>query len=247
VIRATVTLDKQDEFASHYVACWAQDNCLIRCWHEHKTIAEAATCIQRTDGLVRAVTEGRERSLTYEEQEGLVRALLELYHAERARSRKDDKTGLLNERGFREVLSDEMARSRRYPRPLTIVYIDLDDFKAVNDEHGHPTGDLVLRIVGETMRRAVREVDCVARLHGDEFALLFPEANAVSASRIVGKLKSILEDTMKAHQWKITLSIGAVTFKTPLAAPDYMIEQADKLMYSVKRTGKNRAASLTLD
>jgi diguanylate cyclase (GGDEF)-like protein len=139
------------------------------------------------------------------------------------------------------------ARARRHLRPLTVVYVDFDGFKALNDEKGHRIGDLVLKVVGETMGHAVREVDFVARLHGDEFALLFPETNAESARLIVGKLKNTLGDKMEADQWKITFSIGVVTFKTPRAAPDYMIEQADKLMYLVKRSGKDRISSLVLD
>jgi diguanylate cyclase (GGDEF)-like protein len=74
---------------------------------------------------------------------------------------------------------------------MTIVYIDLDGFKTVNDEKGHRIGDQVLRVVAETKAHGVREVDFVARLHGDEFALLFPEANAGNARLIVGKLKTI--------------------------------------------------------
>jgi len=247
VIKANVTLGNQDEFSTHYVVCWVQDNCQIRCWHQHRTVAEAAACVQNAGGFIRAVTNGRERSLTYEEQEGSVRAFLDLYLAERKLSRKDDKTDALNERGFREVLRYEMAHARRHLRPLTIVYVDLDGFKQVNDKLGHSTGNLVLKVVAETMRRAVREVDFVARLHGDEFALLFPETNAASARFIVGKLKEILGDTMKAYEWSVTFSIGVVTFKTPPAAPDYVIETADKAMYSVKRTGKNRLSSLVVD
>jgi len=247
VIRANITLDRDDEVTSHYVAFCLQDNQPVSCFHQHKTVSEAAACIQGPGGGVRAITDGRIRPLTYEEQGLLIKALSALYFSERKLSHADDKTGLLNERGFRQVLNQEMARSRRTLRPMTLVYIDLDGFKAVNDEKGHRIGDQVLRVVAETMARGVREVDFVARLHGDEFALLFPEANVGNARLIVGKLKTILGDTMKGYQWNITFSIGVVTFKTPPRAPDYMIDEADKVMYMVKRSGKDRVSSLVLD
>src|SRR5438128_11157277 len=84
-------------WATHYVAGWVQDNCQIRCWHQHKTVSEAVACVDSVTGFVMAVTDGRERHLNYEEQGALVRVLLTLYLGERERSRKDHKTGALNE------------------------------------------------------------------------------------------------------------------------------------------------------
>lgn len=247
MIQANLSPGDQSEFTTHYVACWVQDNCQIRCWHQHKIISEAANCIQTPGGFIRAVSNGRERCLTYEEQEQYIRALLTLYIAERDSSRRDGTTGALNERGFREQLSHEMSRFRRHQRPLTVVYLDLDGFKTVNDTLGHSTGNVVLRVVAQTMQRSVRDVDFVARLHGDEFALLLPETSGKSARVVVEKLKNTLSDTMKAHEWNVTFSIGVVTFKSPPAAADYMIETADKAMYTVKRTGKDRISSLVVD
>ena len=247
MISAKVTLDKYDEFASHYVACSVQDNCQIPCWHRHKTVAEAAACIQSAGGFVRAVANGRMRFLTYEEQEGLIAALSRLFFAEKELSRKDDTTGALNKRAFREVLSYEIKRTRRQLRPLTVVYIDLDGFKEVNDVLGHDTGDLVLKVVVWTMQSTLREVDAVARFGGDEFALLLPEASGQNARLVLDKIQKALKDAMKTYKWDITFSMGAVTFRNPPATADYMINTAEKAMRCVKRSGKNHTSYLVLD
>ncbi len=177
MIRANVTPDRQDQSTTHYVAFSFQDNCLIPCCHQHNTIREAvASCIRNIDDTVKAFTDGRKRRLTDEEHEAFRKALLELLIYERELARRDDTTGALNRLGFREVLGRaafrealwyESKHSRRYRRPLSVVYIDLDGFKRVNDTLGHSTGDEVLKIVASTMRSTLREVDCVARLHGE--------------------------------------------------------------------------------
>jgi diguanylate cyclase (GGDEF)-like protein len=246
VIRGNITLDQQDESASHYVACSVQDNCQIPCFHQHNTVAEAAACIESPSGFVRAVTNGRMRPLTYEEQEGLITALAALFFAEKELSRKDDTTGALNKRAFREVLGYEIKRTRRQLRPLTVVYIDLDGFKKVNDEVGHDTGDMVLKVVVWTMQSTLREVDSVARFGGDEFVLLLPEAGQ-NARLILDKIQKALTEAMQVYRWNVTFSMGVVTFRHPPATPDYMINTAEKTMRSVKRAGKNHTSYLVLD
>jgi diguanylate cyclase (GGDEF)-like protein len=248
VIRANATPDRQDESTTHYVAFSFQDNCLIPCWHQHNTIREAvASCIRNIDDTVKAITDGRERPLTAEEQAILFRALLELYLEEKEVAHRDDITGTLNKRAFVEVLTHESKRSRRLRRPLSVVYVDLDGFKKVNDVLLHSTGDKVLEVVARTMKRTLREMDFVSRLHGDEYALLLSETSYENAHVVVDKLRAALKSEMKAHGWKITFSIGVVTFRNPPNAPDYMIDQADKVMLSVKKTGKNRVSYLVLD
>jgi len=247
VIRAKLTLDRQDQSTTHYVACWFQDNCQIPCWHQHKTIPEAVACIQGIDSSVKAITDGRERPLTDEERDGLFRALLEALSDERELARRDDITGALNSRAFREVVRHESKRSRRSRLPLTVAYIDLDGFKKVNDLLLHSTGDKVLKVVAETMKSTLREMDSVSRLHGDEYALLLPETSAENARVVLDKLRVALKGAMKTNRWKITFSIGVVTFRNPPDAPDYLINEADKMMLSVKKTGKNRVSYLALD
>src|SRR5260370_9102586 len=103
--------------------------------------------------------------------------------AERARLViQDQLTNVLNARAFADGLSQELDRNRRYPRPLALLYMDLDNFKIINDTHGHQTGDAVLRLVADAMRSSVRHADVVGRLGGDEFAVLIPETDAQLAA-----------------------------------------------------------------
>lgn len=159
---------------------------------------------------------------------------------ERARysSREDALTGLANKAGFYQVVRSELEKSRRYRRPLTIAYIDLDNFKAVNDRHGHHIGDNLLTIVARTMRRRLRSSDLPARLGGDEFAILLPETGAVAAMGIVSTLHARLNEAMREHRWPVTFSTGIATFLRMPRGIDDLIREADELMYGVKHTRK---------
>lgn len=247
MIQAHATPDGQDQSTTHYVAFSFQDNCLIPCWHRHQTIREAvASCIRNIDDTVKAFTDGRERLLSAEEHSLLFRALLELYLEEKELACRDDITGELNRRAFIEVLTYESKRARRFRRPLSVAYLDLDGFKKVNDILGHSTGNKVLSVVARAMKTTLRDMDSVARLHGDEYALLLPETNCENVKVVMEKLRAALKSEMKANGWKITISIGVVTFRNPLRA-EYMIDVTDKVMLSVKRAGKNRISYLVLD
>lgn len=166
--------------------------------------------------------------------------LRELYGRERERSLTDPLTSLLNRRAFTEAVDLERQRVRRTLRPLTVVYVDLDYFKRINDEQGHAAGDALLRDVAECMLASVRSIDSVARLGGDEFSLLLPETGAEEARAAVTKLQQHLQDAMQLRRWSVTFSIGAVTFQSPADSAEAMIAQADRLMYEVKQSGKNR-------
>ncbi len=236
-----------DESSTHYVAYWSEANLVILCGHQHQALSEAVACIQGADGSVKAVTDSQERALTAEEKDDLCRSLVALYLRARELSRRDTKTGALNDRAFKELLTYEIKRSRRNVVPLTLVSLDLDGFKDINDNLGHSTGDLVLKVVTWTMQAALREIDSVARLGGDEFALLLPETSAEGARLVLDKLQNALKNAMKTYQWTVTFSVGVVTFKTPPATAEYMIDMADKTMLLVKKTGKNRVSYLVLD
>lgn len=157
---------------------------------------------------------------------------------ERELSRVDSLTGLWNARYFLELAGRETERSRRFARPITIAYIDLDNFKAVNDSKGHAEGDALLHEVGSQIRQGLRDQDVPARLGGDEFALLLPETSFENASVALRRLVESLRLMMKARHCPVTFSVGAVTFQTPLSSVDDMIGLADDLMYQVKTSGK---------
>jgi diguanylate cyclase (GGDEF)-like protein len=164
---------------------------------------------------------------------------------ERQLSRTDFLTGALNRRAFFEVAAAELARADRYQHPLSIIYIDLDDFKAVNDQLGHSVGDALLRTVASTIARSTRAIDATARMGGDEFIVLMPETGQEAARLIAPRLQGALLKEMQAHQWPVTFSLGALTCNPPSSSVDKLIGLADHLMYAAKRSGKNAIAYST--
>lgn len=151
----------------------------------------------------------------------------------------DPLTGLANTRAFLQHADEEINRSRRYRHPFSVAYVDVDDFKAVNDTLGHMAGDELLRTVAQTMRKALRNTDAVARLGGDEFAVLFPETAADEARETLQKLLRRLAVQMGRGKWPVTFSVGLMTFDTPPADTARMLALSDALMYEVKKSGKN--------
>lgn len=158
---------------------------------------------------------------------------------ERILSQLDPLTQIPNARSFYDALTAELNRAKRYRRPFTLAYLDLDNFKQVNDSFGHRRGDQVLQDVAQTMQNNIRITDKVARLGGDEFALLFPETEAEAAGNALRKLQNLVLEKMQAAGLPVTASIGAVTFREFPATTDELIRRADDLMYGVKKSGKN--------
>ena len=164
-----------------------------------------------------------------------------LYESERNLSRTDALTGLLNRRAFVEILERERERHARFPRPITVAYLDVDDFKKVNDGHGHAAGDDLLITAADAMEDTVRTVDSVGRLGGDEFALLMPETDAAAAKQAIEKVQRRLRDAAQGREWPATFSIGVVTFESVPGSAEEMLTVADSVMYSVKQSGKDRS------
>ena len=186
------------------------------------------------------ITERKKAEAALRESEVRLKEALE---RERGDARNDFLTQIPNRRAFYEIASTEVQRSRRYDRPLTLVYVDLDNFKAVNDSMGHETGDKLLVAVAATIQRAVRGSDTIARLGGDEFAVLLPESDKASGEVVARKLQDLLLQTMHEHNWPVTFSIGLVSYRTPPESVSEMIRKADEAMYSVKQRGKNSVAA----
>jgi len=170
----------------------------------------------------------------------LLTELRSTLEAERLLANIDPMTGALNRRSFNEIAEKKMIAAELNRRPYTMVYIDLDNFKALNDKLGHATGDRVLKTVVDTVQGQIRSTDFLARLGGDEFALLLTDLGQEGAHRIVQRLQQALLDRMKMHAWEgITFSIGVLTFLTMPASVDEMVSLTDTLMYEVKSGGKN--------
>ncbi len=175
-----------------------------------------------------------------------VSALRRSHNHQRELARTDDLTGVINRRSFFEASQQEINRARRHRHPFTVAYMDIDDFKLVNDNYGHSIGDTVLRSLTQTIKNNIREIDVVARLGGDEFVILMPETDEAAAQAVVERVHQSIMSTMRGYGWPITFSIGVVTWTTPPRTVDIMIKQADEAMYEVKNGGKNRITHLRL-
>jgi diguanylate cyclase (GGDEF)-like protein len=157
----------------------------------------------------------------------------------RALSLTDFQTGALNSRAFYNLAENEYRKGQRYQRPLSVAYITVDNFKAVNRQHGHTEGDRLLLQAARTLMRYLRATDRVARLGGDEFVVLLPETDREAAQVAIGKINQRLAAQMKEYQWPVTFSVGVVTFKSMPKSPRGLIGAAEKVMWAVKKEGKN--------
>jgi diguanylate cyclase (GGDEF)-like protein len=159
-------------------------------------------------------------------------------HAEAVRAASHDPlTGCLNHAAFHERLREEVSRAERRAEPFTLVLLDLEDFKAVNEHFGHLSGDAVLRTVGETLRAGVREYDHVARLGGDEFALVLPETDEREAASLVARILRSLEAAAMPGEMRLGAHSGVVEWR-PGEPPTAVIERADQAVRGDKRAAR---------
>lgn len=160
-------------------------------------------------------------------------------------SRTDALTNLHNRRSILELLEQELTRLRRKPAPLSVVILDLDHFKKVNDTWGHPMGDRVLQIAARILRESVRESDHVGRYGGEEFMLILPDTDLAEAMIVLERCRQqlIAADVVTDDQdrLQITASFGLVCQdRTPLLASQQLIQHADEALYAAKANGRNR-------
>ncbi len=204
------------------------------------------------------------KPLTFEEVDTRVRTMLkkrevfraleraneELQRANERMSRLvqfDEKTKLHNYRHFMERLVEEFKRARRYGNHLTLLMLDIDHFKSVNDRHGHLAGDQVLKEFGAIMARSARETDLIARYGGEEFAILLPQTTAVQGQRLGDRIRRSTEvfvfnsgDVQGGV--RITVSAGVATYpiNDRIQAPEDLVRAADEALYRAKEAGRNR-------
>ena len=145
-----------------------------------------------------------------------------------------------------ELAERELATATRYGRELSVLMLDVDHFKAINDVHGHQTGDLVLRSLGQVFRDMLREVDIVGRIGGEEFAAVLPETSVLRAFAVAERLRRAVETTeiplKQGLPIKITVSIGVTAASKSQENIDTLLARADQALYDAKHQGRNQVA-----
>lgn len=178
----------------------------------------------------------KERSLKRQAAEG------EFY---KELSRKDGLTDLYNHRFFHQLLETEISRGKRYNRVVSLIMIDIDNFKRFNDSHGHPAGDVALRQLARLLKQSSRACDFVARYGGEEFAIIAPEAPPDAARRMAERIRSEVADAAFEGEeampgGSLTISLGVATFPVQAADKSELVERSDQALYRAKALGRNR-------
>ena len=159
-------------------------------------------------------------------------------------ARSDGLTGLLNHRTFMEKLAEEYRRIDRLQRPFSILLMDIDKFKNVNDTYGHPVGDVAIKAVAKVLKDTVRGTDFVCRYGGEEFAVGMVDTDSAGASLMAERVRIIMEKTIvtkiAAADLKITLSIGVSSFPSDTTTLPDLVTLADNALYQAKRSGRNK-------
>lgn len=200
--------------------------------------------LERTLRILQEQDRAADRLMTVQQELAEKNAELEAAKAELERlSLTDALTGLANRRSLEATLGNEMRRAIRYHHPLSLLLLDLDHFKRVNDTYGHPVGDHVLRTVATILKTSLRETDTVARMGGEEFAVILPETRCEDAVRVAERLRSAVE----AHgcltptgTLPLTISIGVAVRQEGESTLESFVARADAALYEAKRRGRNR-------
>jgi diguanylate cyclase (GGDEF)-like protein len=170
-----------------------------------------------------------------------------LYQQIEGMARTDGLTGLLNHRTFTEKLADKHRELDRMPRPFSILLMDIDKFKAVNDKYGHPVGDQAIKAVARVLQDTIRSTDFVARYGGEEFAVGMIETDSTGAVLIAERVRRIMEQTSVTRvfdgELKVTLSIGVASFPEDTDTAAHLVTMADEALYHAKRSGRNRVCT----
>lgn len=199
----------------------------------HSFIAAAGAAAQADRPALRALLPFADRILRH------VRVRRNL----RVAAERDALTGLANHATLQRSLRLEIKRHERLARPLCIVMLDLDHFKAINDTHGHPAGDQVLKTVAAALSRATRETDVLARYGGEEFTLVMPETERANAENKVGELLEVVRRLQLGGVGTVTVSAGIASYPEDGLTPAAVLEAADRALYAAKDTGRDRAVT----
>jgi diguanylate cyclase (GGDEF)-like protein len=157
---------------------------------------------------------------------------------------RDSMTHLINHQHFLELLSQEVSRAERYKHPLSLLMADIDLFKVINDDFGHPAGDRVIKAVAGCLQQEMRESDHVARYGGEEYAIILPDTQIQDAYIVAERIRKKIESLRIKYEdnlIRFTMSLGITSFQTEEGtASDELIKRADSAMYQAKKQGRNQ-------
>ncbi len=162
-------------------------------------------------------------------------------------ARRDTLTGLVNRRGFQELFENELERARRTDGQLAVIVADLDHFKSLNDRFGHQAGDAALQRVAEIFETVTRRIDTVARIGGEEFAVIVPSTDHHAAYILAERMRREVRETFASDPSGLTVSIGVAAFGLHGASTEGLIRNADEALYAAKRLGRDRSVVYSQD
>ena len=157
----------------------------------------------------------------------------------------DGLTGCYNRRSFEMQLEHHLHLATRMRQPLSLIMLDVDKFKQINDKSGHETGDNALRMLADTLRAELRGVDIAARFGGDEFAVILPQANTDGAMIVAERLRAKIQETEVPGFGSVTASFGLATFPLHASSRDTLVAAADRALYKAKQSGRNQVCLRT--
>jgi len=208
------------------------------------SVVGTLVCGSRDAGALPEPAQKELAMLALQAAEALLRT--RLYEQAERLATTDGLTGLLNRRTFNAQLQGRLREAQRYNRPLSLLLLDVDHFKKVNDTFGHPTGDAVLKGIAAVAQKQARETDIVARYGGEEMALILPETDAAGAHAIAERIRKVVGATSHPTEQgaiQVTVSIGLATSPCPGDSAEAVLEAADKALYRAKQGGRNRVVA----
>jgi diguanylate cyclase (GGDEF)-like protein len=172
-----------------------------------------------------------------------------IHHQVQSMATTDGLSGLVNKRCFTSSLEKEFKMTMRYQNPLSLIMLDLDHFKEINDLYGHQAGDAVIREIAQILQKSLRDIDIPARYGGDELAIILPGTPPEQAFFVAKRIKKLVEGNVfhvREEESRITVSMGIASCPSPdIRRVEDLIAAADKALYSAKRGGRNRVESDT--